>query len=447
MSTQDDKQAHDQKISAKAEWIWAGQSSEDFKTIDSAYCRIEVNCSQHECKEPIATADDPGVCPGPGPHGAPGYSFQEDPSVTYEVPWSDPSLVKSMAVPYEEKQLGKVVCGQGYAMAQPQVESTCGLTGDGEKVWKFEGCCADFLWSIPATNYLVAAMAFVLMSYMFIAFHIICDDFFVPALNVMCETVGLSDDVSTAARIPRSHHVLASSVRSLRTFVVRLVLQIAGATFMAAGASSPELFASLVGVLTNSAVGVGTVVGSELFNMLVIIGGVCLVTPKALQLDWRPLSREVFFFSLSLVLVLWVLNDEQVETKEASVLLGGYAAYVVVCATFKPLVRIFCPVSGVEGADNADYYVDFYADENVNIADEDLTALSDTSGGIIGTPTAAAMKASQSSAGGSISGGASLSEGLLQQGDALPGAGVQFVTAITAITAMLRRPVHVLIRG
>ena len=94
--------------------------------------------------------------------------------------------------------------------------------------------------------------------------------------SVMCETVGLSDDI-------------------------------AGATFMAAGASSPELFASLIGVLTNSAVGAGTVVGSELFNMLVIIGGVCLVTPKPLQLDWRPLSREVFFFSLSLVMVLWVL--------------------------------------------------------------------------------------------------------------------------------------------
>ena len=104
--------------------------------------------------------------------------------------------------------------------------------------------------------------------------------------------------------------------------------QIAGATFMAAGASSPELFASLVGVLTNSEVGVGTVVGSELFNMLVIIGGVCLVTPKALQLDWRPLSREVFFFSLSLVLVLWVLNDEEVQTTEALVLLLGVRSSV-----------------------------------------------------------------------------------------------------------------------
>ena len=36
-----------------------------------------------------------------------------------------------------------------------------------------------------------------------------------------------------------------------------------------------------------------TVVGSELFNMLIIVGGVCLVTPIPLTLDWRPLVREV----------------------------------------------------------------------------------------------------------------------------------------------------------
>ena len=218
VSTQDDQQADDQKISVQAQWIWAGEDQKnDFKDIDSAYCRIEVDCSQHECKQPKATADTPGFCPGPGKYGAPGYSFQEDPSVTYEVPWSDPSSAKSMAVLYDEKQLGKVGCSDGYAMAQPQVESKCVVAADGEKAWQFEGCCADFLWFIPATNYAVAAMAFVLMSYMFIAFHIICDDFFVPALNVMCETVGLSDDVSTAVHHD-SHCVLASSTCSLRTF-------------------------------------------------------------------------------------------------------------------------------------------------------------------------------------------------------------------------------------
>ena len=78
------------------------------------------------------------------------------------------------------------------------------------------------------------------------------------------------------------------------------------------------------GVLTHSAVGVGTVVGSELFNLLCIIGAVCLVTPRPLQMDWRPLSREVVFFAISLIMLLWVLNDEKVETREASMLLAGY---------------------------------------------------------------------------------------------------------------------------
>ena len=90
------------------------------------------------------------------------------------------------------------------------------------------GCWLAYL---PDTG--TACLGFLLMSYMFIGFHIICDDFFVPALNVLCEKLGMPDDI-------------------------------AGATFMAAGASSPELFASLIGVLSNSAVGAGTVVGSEL---------------------------------------------------------------------------------------------------------------------------------------------------------------------------------------
>ena len=52
------------------------------------------------------------------------------------------------------------------------------------------------------------AGAAILMTYMFIGFHILCDDFFVPALNVLCEKFGLPDDI-------------------------------AGATFMAAGCASP----------------------------------------------------------------------------------------------------------------------------------------------------------------------------------------------------------------
>uniref|UniRef100_A0A673HW49 Sodium/potassium/calcium exchanger 4-like n=1 Tax=Sinocyclocheilus rhinocerous TaxID=307959 RepID=A0A673HW49_9TELE len=78
--------------------------------------------------------------------------------------------------------------------------------------------------------------------YMFLALAIVCDDYFVMSLEKICEKLNLSEDV-------------------------------AGATFMAAGSSAPELFASVIGVfITHSDVGVGTIVGSAVFNILCIIG-------------------------------------------------------------------------------------------------------------------------------------------------------------------------------
>uniref|UniRef100_A0A3B5LHE4 Sodium/calcium exchanger membrane region domain-containing protein n=1 Tax=Xiphophorus couchianus TaxID=32473 RepID=A0A3B5LHE4_9TELE len=77
---------------------------------------------------------------------------------------------------------------------------------------------------------------------MFYALAIVCDDYFVPSLEKISENLQLSEDV-------------------------------AGATFMAAGSSAPELFTSLIGVfITKGDVGVGTIVGSAVFNILVIIG-------------------------------------------------------------------------------------------------------------------------------------------------------------------------------
>lgn len=43
---------------------------------------------------------------------------------------------------------------------------------------------------------------------------------------------------------------------------------------MAAGASSPELFSSIVALfITHSSLGLGTIVGSEIFNQLIICAG------------------------------------------------------------------------------------------------------------------------------------------------------------------------------
>ncbi|KAL4625056.1 sodium/potassium/calcium exchanger 3-like [Arapaima gigas] len=86
---------------------------------------------------------------------------------------------------------------------------------------------------------------------------------------------------------------------------------VAGATFMAAGSSAPELFTSVIGVfITKGDVGVGTIVGSAVFNVLCIIG-ICgifagQVSPHRGFRGTLGL-KLVFFRQESLVLVLMYL--------------------------------------------------------------------------------------------------------------------------------------------
>jgi Ca2+/Na+ antiporter len=115
-------------------------------------------------------------------------------------------------------------------------------------------------------------------------------------------------------------------------------------------------------VISHSAVGAGTVVGSELFNMLVIIGGVCLVTPIPLALDWRPLVREVTFFTLSLIGILATLQDSQVHWYEAAVLLSGYVGYVLVCSFYPKIIQLFCPMAEGPGGEGDEFRLEAIMD-------------------------------------------------------------------------------------
>ncbi|XP_061664310.1 sodium/potassium/calcium exchanger 2-like isoform X2 [Syngnathoides biaculeatus] len=137
------------------------------------------------------------------------------------------------------------------------------------------------------------------MIYMFIALAIVCDEFFVPALTVITEKLTISDDV-------------------------------AGATFMAAGGSAPELFTSIIGVfISHSNVGIGTIVGSAVFNILFVIGMCAIFSKEILNLTWWPLFRDVSFYILDLVLLIVFFLDNIISVWESVTLLSGYAAYVV----------------------------------------------------------------------------------------------------------------------
>lgn len=137
------------------------------------------------------------------------------------------------------------------------------------------------------------------LMYMFIALAIVCDEFFVPALEVLTEKFDISADV-------------------------------AGATFMAAGGSAPELFTSIIGVFfAHSDIGIGTIVGSAVFNILFVIGMCAFFSKGPLVLTWWPLFRDVTFYSISLITLTVVFIDKKIYWWEALILLCCYAMYVI----------------------------------------------------------------------------------------------------------------------
>ncbi|XP_022361108.1 sodium/potassium/calcium exchanger 4 isoform X2 [Enhydra lutris kenyoni] len=136
--------------------------------------------------------------------------------------------------------------------------------------------------------------------YMFYALAIVCDDFFVPSLEKICEKLHLSEDV-------------------------------AGATFMAAGSSTPELFASVIGVfITHGDVGVGTIVGSAVFNILCIIGVCGLFAGQVVHLTWWAVCRDSVYYTLSVIVLIAFIYDEEIVWWEGLVLIILYAFYILI---------------------------------------------------------------------------------------------------------------------
>ncbi|MFW6054692.1 MAG: calcium/sodium antiporter [Thermodesulfobacteriota bacterium] len=95
-----------------------------------------------------------------------------------------------------------------------------------------------------------------------------------------------------------------------------------GLTVVAMGTSAPELLVSLVSAFQGATdIAVGNVVGSNLANMLLILGMAAMITPLALEktLRWREIP-----FTLLAALVLAVLaNDRLLSNATGSVLDRG----------------------------------------------------------------------------------------------------------------------------
>lgn len=134
---------------------------------------------------------------------------------------------------------------------------------------------------------------------------VICEDFFVKSLDMISNKLKLSSDV-------------------------------AGATLMAVGSSAPELFTSLFAVLKpgdHADIGAGTIVGSAIFNILVIIGASAAF--KRAKLTWQPVIRDTLFYVITIVLLLVSFWDGKIVLSEAVLFLAMYCVYIYVVTQWK----------------------------------------------------------------------------------------------------------------
>jgi K+-dependent Na+/Ca+ exchanger-like protein len=137
--------------------------------------------------------------------------------------------------------------------------------------------------------------------YTFLALAIVCDEFFVPAL----------EELSGPHRM-------------------NLSMDVAGATLMAAGGSAPELATSLIGTFRQSEIGFGTIVGSAVFNILFVIGMCSLLAKEVLTLTWWPLFRDSAYYTIGLVLLAvftGVSSPNEIKLWESIVLFAMYIGY------------------------------------------------------------------------------------------------------------------------
>lgn len=112
----------------------------------------------------------------------------------------------------------------------------------------------------------------------------------------------------------------------------------AGATLMAIGSSAPELFVAIIALLKpgdHQDIGIGTIVGSAVFNILAIIGAVAVV--KKSYLAWQPVLRDLIFYCISIIALIIVFYDGTIQLLEAFIFVVIYGGYLYAVAGWKKI--------------------------------------------------------------------------------------------------------------
>jgi len=101
------------------------------------------------------------------------------------------------------------------------------------------------------------------------------------------------------------------------------------------GTSGPEIFSSIVGILfTDNDIGTGAIIGSSCYNQLAIPAAcgltVAYFVGQPIKLDAEPILKDLLFFIISVIGLIFTVKDNSVDIYDAILLLILFALYVSV---------------------------------------------------------------------------------------------------------------------
>jgi cation:H+ antiporter len=133
--------------------------------------------------------------------------------------------------------------------------------------------------------------------------------------------------IGIAILIGGSEMLVIGGVDLARRFGVSEAL--VGLTVVAFGTSLPELATSVVAVLKGqSEIGVGNVLGSNVFNLGLVVGTAFTIRPAAVPINVIRWDIPILV-AATVVVGLFVLRDGRINRGEASFMLVLFAAYLV----------------------------------------------------------------------------------------------------------------------
>ncbi len=110
--------------------------------------------------------------------------------------------------------------------------------------------------------------------------------------------------------------------------------QLIGLTIVALGTSLPELITSVTAAKKGNAdIAIGNIVGSNIFNILFVVGTTALITPVVYAQSFL-VDSIVAVVSMVLLLLLVLNKDKKLKRWGGAILLVGYVAYFVYLMMF-----------------------------------------------------------------------------------------------------------------